>query len=112
MNDRPFAEALRLRLRHYDEANRRATAECRYRRYFRHDTWYSCVIVAPSRPGDIAIVTEAWAIITVAEQMAEFATRANSLSCANWRFKRCPLGIDASYRLGSAPGINAALEAS
>ena len=68
MNDRPFAQALRLRLRLNDEANRRASPERASRRHVRHDMWYGCVIVAPSRPGDIAIVMEAWPVVTVAQQ--------------------------------------------
>jgi len=61
-----------------DWAGRRKRGDPRHliqnsRRYFRHDTWYNRVIVAPSRPGDIAIVTEGRAFMTVAEEMAEFA---------------------------------------
>ena len=55
------------------EARRSAPSDPNSRRYFRHATWYSRVIVAPSRPGDIAIVIEGRAFMTVAEEMAEFA---------------------------------------
>jgi hypothetical protein len=63
-----------------DWARRRKRGDPRHliqnsRRYFRHDTWYNRVIVVPSRPGDIVIVTEGWAFMTVAEEMAEFAVR-------------------------------------